>query len=57
MPDLNWYLPLERCRTLEEIHAQWDVLLEQNHMAPTYEAPAYQDALQIGRASCRERVF
>jgi hypothetical protein len=45
MPDLNWYLPLERCRTLEEIHAQWDVLLEQNHMAPTYEAPAYQDAL------------
>ncbi len=45
MPNLNWYLPLERCQNLEEIHAQWDVLLEQNHMAPTYEAPAYQDAL------------
>lgn len=45
MSDLRWYLPLERCNTLDDIRGQWHALLEQSQMAPWHNAPRYQDAM------------
>lgn len=45
MSDLRWYLPLERCATLDDVRSQWQALLEQSRMAPFHNAPRYQDAM------------
>lgn len=45
MSDLRWYLPLERCSTLDDIRGQWHALLEQSQMAPFHNAPRYEDAM------------
>lgn len=42
-----WYLPLERCTTLDEIGALWHDLLEARHGAPCYPAPRYADAVLL----------
>ena len=45
MPHHRWYLPLERCATLDQIGAAWHALLEARQVAPTYPVPRYADAV------------
>lgn len=49
----HWYLPLEHCITLDDIRAQWPVLLEQHGMGPSYEPPRYADAMLAFIGACR----
>lgn len=42
---VDWYHPLEHCRTLDEIGALWHGLLEARQMAPNNPVPHYQDAI------------
>lgn len=53
MSNLQWYLPLEQCDTLDGIRSQWQSLLEQHHMTPWHNVPRYQDALLsfLGKAA------
>jgi hypothetical protein len=52
MANLNWYQPLERCTTLDEVRMQWHELLDRNHMSPSFEAPRYQDAMLSFLGAC-----
>lgn len=52
MSNLNWYKPLERCTTLDEIRAQWRDLLEQHQMSPAHPTPGYRDAMLSFLGSC-----
>lgn len=45
MSSSYWYLPLERCRSLDEIGAHWHALLEAHCSAPTWPEPRYRDAV------------
>lgn len=47
MPHLPWYLPLERCTTLDQIGALWHDLLGARQVAPTYPVPRYADAVLL----------
>lgn len=47
MPHHPWYLPLDRCTTLDEIGALWHDLLEARQVAPTYPTPRYADAMLL----------
>jgi len=47
MPHSPWYLPLERCTSLDEIGALWHALLEAGRMAPTSPVPRYADAMLL----------
>jgi hypothetical protein len=53
MSNLHWYVPLERCSTLDDIRSQWHALLEQNRMTPAHNVPRYQDAMLsfLGRST------
>lgn len=45
MTDLRWYLPLEHCRSLDDIRRQWCPLLEQHASLPQQDPLRYHDAL------------
>ena len=45
MSHTPWYLPLERCRTLDEIGILWHGLLEARQAGPTWPEPRYADAM------------
>lgn len=45
MSHTPWYLPLESCRTLDEIGALWHGLLEARQAGPTWPEPRYADAM------------
>ncbi|QNB00181.1 hypothetical protein [Massilia sp. Se16.2.3] len=45
MPNLNWFLPLDACHSLDELTPQWHALLEQHRMTPACDAERYADAL------------
>ncbi len=47
-----WYLPLEQCRTLDEIGALWHQLLEAHQSAPNYPEPRYADAVLAFTGMC-----
>ncbi|MGJ7917790.1 hypothetical protein ACI48D_20215 [Massilia sp. LXY-6] len=49
----HWYLPLERCATLDDLRAQWSPLLERHGMGPSYEPPRYSDAMLAFIGACR----
>jgi len=48
-----WYLPLEHCRTLDDIGALWHALLEAHQIAPNYPEPRYADAVLLFTGMCK----
>lgn len=52
MSNLNWYTPLERCASLDDIRAQWHDLLDQNQMGPYNPTPGYEDAMLSFLGGC-----
>lgn len=53
MANLYWYLPLEQCRSLDEVRHQWHALLESNRVAPYNPAPGYEDAMLAFLGACK----
>lgn len=53
MPLLGWFTPLEAATSLDDVAANWHVLLELHHLAGGNEDPRYQDAIIafLGRSS------
>lgn len=45
MSDMRWYLPLEQCRSLDQIRRHWPTLLEAHDSLPDTQPQRYQDAL------------
>ncbi len=45
MSHAPWYLPLESCRTLDEIGPLWHGLLDEHQSGPTWPEPRYADAM------------
>jgi hypothetical protein len=43
--DVQWYLPLEHCRSLDDIRQRWQPLLEANDSLPDHQPQRHHDAL------------